>query len=97
MEKKNIYLLVGGIALVILSIGVSFAWWGWTSTNNTNVTFTINGLDIEATNTDIKGDVIPVSSKEKIKPIKWDLKKKIPFYRFLLIFYKRIKVLNSIY
>ena len=44
MEKKNIYLLVGGIALVILSIGVSFAWWGWTSTNNTNVTFTINGL-----------------------------------------------------
>ena len=64
MGKKNIYLLVGGIALVILSIGVSFAWWGWTSTNNTNVTFTINGLDIIATNTDIKGDVIPVSSKE---------------------------------
>ena len=64
MEKKNIYLLVGGIALVILSIGVSFAWWGWSSTNNTNVTFTINGLDIEATNTDIEGDVIPVSSKE---------------------------------
>ena len=64
MEKKNIYLLVGGIALVILSIGVSFAWWGWSSTNNTNVTFTINGLDIIATNTDIKGDVIPVSSKE---------------------------------
>ena len=64
MEKKNIYLLVGGIALVILSIGVSFAWWGWSSTNNTNVTFTINGLDIIATNTDIEGDVIPVSSKE---------------------------------
>ena len=64
MEKKNIYLLLGGIASVILSIGVSFAWWGWTSTNNTNVTFTINGLDIIATNTDIKGDVIPVSSKE---------------------------------
>ena len=64
MEKKNIYLLVGGIALVILSIGVSFAWWGWTSTNNTNVTFTINGLDIIATNTDIEGNVDPVSSKE---------------------------------
>ena len=64
MEKKNIYLLVGGIALVILSIGVSFAWWGWSSTNNTNVTFTINGLDIIATNTDIEGNVDPVSSKE---------------------------------
>ena len=55
---------MGAIALIVLSIGVTFAWWGWTSTDNTNVTFTINGLDIEATNTDIEGDVIPVSDKE---------------------------------
>ena len=64
MEKKNIYLLVGGIALVILSIGVSFAWWGWTSTNNTNVTFTVDGLEIISTDKDISGKLIPTSREQ---------------------------------
>ena len=61
MEKKNIYLLVGGIALVILSIGVSFAWWGWTSSEDTNVTFTVDGLEIISTDKDISGKLIPTS------------------------------------
>ena len=61
MEKKNIYLLVGGLALVILSIGVSFAWWGWSSSENTNVTFTVDGLEIISTDKDISGKLIPTS------------------------------------
>ena len=53
--------------LVVLSIGISFAWFRWQSSTNTNVSFTIEGATITYNGgddiTNIK--LIPVSSKEK--------------------------------
>ena len=65
MEKKKIYIIIGVLTLIALSLGIAFAFYQCKSSDNTTVIFTINGLDIEATNTDIVGDTLPVSDKEK--------------------------------
>ena len=65
MEKKKIYIIIGVLTLIALSLGIAFAFYEWKSSDNPTVIFTINGLDIEATNTDIVGDTLPVSDKEK--------------------------------
>ena len=65
MEKKKIYIIIGVLTLIALSLGIAFAFYQWKSSDNPTVIFTINGLDIEATNTDIEGDTLPVSDKEK--------------------------------
>ena len=64
MKKKFIIIT---ILLITITLGVTYAWWRWNSTNNTNVTFTIDGITVtyEAGN-DISGiKLIPVSTKEK--------------------------------
>ena len=65
MEKKKIYIIIGVLTIIALSLGIAFAFYQWKSSDNPTVIFTINGLDIEATNTDIEGDTLPVSDKEK--------------------------------
>ena len=65
MEKKKIYIIIGVLTIIALSLGIAFAFYQWKSSDNHTVIFTINGLDIEATNTDIEGDTLPVSDKEK--------------------------------
>ena len=64
MEKK---IWMGLTVLVLLLIGTSFAWWYWNSTTNTNISLTINGVDVTYVGgSDITGvNLIPVSSKEK--------------------------------
>ena len=43
MNKKKIIII--GILLITLTLGITYAWWNWTS-SNTNVTFTIEGATI---------------------------------------------------
>ena len=64
MEKKIWIILTVG---VILLIGTTFAWWYWNSTTNTNISLTINGVEVTyVQGEDITGvNLIPVSSKEK--------------------------------
>ena len=65
MKKSKITIIL--TLLVVLSIGISFAWFMWNSSTNTNVSFTIEGATITYNGgddiTNIK--LIPVSSKEK--------------------------------
>ena len=52
---------------MIVTLGITYAWWSWTNTNNTNVSFTIEGATItyNAGNNITGANLIPVSSKEK--------------------------------
>ena len=64
MKKKFIII---GILLITITLGITYAWWRWNSSSNTDVTFTIDGVTVtyEAGN-DITGiKLIPVSTKEK--------------------------------
>ena len=64
MRKK--YIIIG-ILLITITLGITYAWWRWNSSNNTDVTFTIEGATITYNGgPDISGiKLIPVSSKEK--------------------------------
>ena len=63
MKKKT---LIIGLLLLVITLGITYAWWNWTS-SNTNVTFTIEGATITYNaGNNISGiKLIPVSSKEK--------------------------------
>ena len=63
MKKKLIILLT---FLITITLGITYAWWRWQSSTNTNVSFTIEGATITYNGgPDINNIVlIPVSSKE---------------------------------
>ncbi len=46
MNKKKIYLIIGGLSLIILVLGITYAWFEWQSNTNTNVTFEVGDLGI---------------------------------------------------
>ena len=64
MERK---IWIGLTILVILLIGTTYAWWTWNSTTNTDVSLTVDGINVTYDGgPDITGiNLIPVSSKEK--------------------------------
>ena len=61
MKRK--YLLLGAFSLTILLIGITYAWWNWTS-EKTNINLTLNGLNIIYTGEDnvLKGPLYPTAS-----------------------------------
>ena len=64
-NNKRVYLIIGVISVIILALGVTTAWFTWNSTENTDVTFNVNGLDIINTNVDIVGkELYPTNNKE---------------------------------
>ena len=68
MKKKHI--IVGSVlVLFIVVIGVSFAWWTWSTTNeqNTNVVVTVGGITISYEDGEniTNNNLIPTSTKEK--------------------------------
>ena len=67
MDKhKVVGMIIGILAFVALVAGLTYAWYTWQSTNNTNVSFTVGGVDVtfdagaDITSSKLK----PVSSKE---------------------------------
>ena len=64
MSKK---IIIGIIISIIIALGITYAWWSWNSTINTDVSLVVDGINITYEDgddiTDIK--LIPVSSKEK--------------------------------
>ena len=64
MEKTNKKLAIVSIllAVIITGIGVSFGYFIWNSTNNTDISFTVEGAVVELSDgTDIKGaNLMPV-------------------------------------
>ena len=47
MEKHKIVgMIIGILAFVALIAGLTYAWFTWQSTNNTNVSFTVGGVDV---------------------------------------------------
>jgi len=64
MNKK---VIIGLTILIILLIGTSYAWWQWNSSSNTNISLTVDGINVTYNGgSDITGiNLIPVSSKEK--------------------------------
>ena len=64
-NNKRVYLIIGVITITMLVMGVTTAWFTWNSTDNTDVTFNVNGLDIINTNVDIIGKKLyPTNNKE---------------------------------
>ncbi len=65
-KHKVIGIIIGVAAFIALIVGVTYAWYTWQSTNNTNVTFTVGGVDITFdTGNDITSSKLrPVSTKE---------------------------------
>lgn len=61
-DNKKMYLIIG-ILTVIAIIGGTLAWGVWRSTDNPNVTFSFNGLDITSTNVNISGSLYPTLDK----------------------------------
>ena len=61
MKRK--YLLLGAFYLTILLIGITYAWWNWTS-EKTNINLTLNGLNVIYTGEDnvLKGPLYPTAS-----------------------------------
>ena len=61
MKRK--YLLLGAFSLTIFLIGITYAWWNWTS-EKTNINLTLNGLNIIYTGEDnvLKGPLYPTAS-----------------------------------
>ncbi len=57
------YLLLGAFSLTILLIGITYAWWNWTS-EKTNINLTLNGLNVIYTGEDniLKGPLYPTAS-----------------------------------
>ena len=67
MEKhKVVGMIIGILAFMALIAGLTYAWYTWQSTNNTNVSFTVGGVDITFdAGADITSSKLrPVSSKE---------------------------------
>lgn len=67
MEKHKIVgMIIGILAFVALIAGLTYAWYTWQSTNNTNVSFTVGGVDItfDAGSDITSSKLKPVSSKE---------------------------------
>ena len=64
MNKKIIIVIV---ITLFLAIGLTYAWWTWNSTTNTDVSLTIDGINInyEAGSDITNIKLLPVSSKEK--------------------------------
>lgn len=68
MQKKLVGTILGVVALIVVVAGTTAAWFTWQSTTDTNVTFTVAGLDdaistnISASGT-LSGTLTPVSSK----------------------------------
>ena len=62
MSKK---IIIGIIISIIIALGITYAWWSWNSTTNTDVSLVVDGINITYEDgddiTDIK--LIPVSSK----------------------------------
>ena len=70
MKKKHI--IVGSVlVLFIVVIGVSFAWWTWSTTNeqNTNVVVTVGGITISYEDGEniTNNNLIPTSTKKRYK------------------------------
>ncbi len=64
-NNKRVYLIIGVITITMLVMGVTTAWFTWNSTDNTDVTFNVNGIDIINTNVDIVGkELYPTNNKE---------------------------------
>ena len=63
--KKKIIIIVS--LLIVLVIGITYAWWNWQSSTNTNVTFNAEVASVTySAGNNISGiKLIPVSSKEK--------------------------------
>ncbi len=67
MEKHKIVgMIIGILAFVALVAGLTYAWFTWQSTNNTNVSFTVGGVDVtfDAGSDITSSKLRPVSSKE---------------------------------
>ena len=64
MNKK---IIIGIVITLFLAIGLTYAWWTWNSTTNTDVSLTIDGINInyEAGSDITNIKLLPVSSKEK--------------------------------
>ena len=62
--KKRLFIV---FAFVIFLIGVTYAWWRWQSSNNTDVSFTIDGITVTySAGPDISGvKLIPVTTLQK--------------------------------
>ena len=60
-------IIIGVSLLLLLVIGITYAWFTWNSEENTNVSVTIEGMNITYEDgEDITGiNLIPVSTKEK--------------------------------
>ena len=64
-NNKRVYLIIGVITITMLVMGVTTAWFTWNSTDNTDVTFNVNGIDIINTNVDIIGKKLyPTMNKD---------------------------------
>ena len=64
-NNKRVYLIIGVITITMLVMGVTTAWFTWNSTDNTDVTFNVNGIDIINTNVDVVGkELYPTNDKE---------------------------------
>ena len=48
-NNKRVYLIIGVITITMLIMGVTTAWFTWNSTDNTDVSFNVEGLDITYT------------------------------------------------
>lgn len=61
MKKK--YILLGAFSLTIFLIGITYAWWNWTS-EKANINLTLNGLNVIYTGEDtvLKGPLYPTAS-----------------------------------
>ena len=59
-------MIIGILAFVALIAGLTYAWFTWQSTNNTNVSFTVGGVDVtfDAGSDITSSKLRPVSSKE---------------------------------
>lgn len=68
MQKKLVGTILGVVALIVVVAGTTAAWFTWQSTTDTNVTFTVAGLDdaistnMSASGT-LSGTLTPVASK----------------------------------
>ena len=64
MNKK---IIIGIVITLFLAIGLTYAWWTWNSTTNTDVSLTIDGINInyEAGSDITNIKLLPVTSKEK--------------------------------
>ena len=65
-NKKRYFMIVGVFCIISALIGGTLAWYTWQSENNTNVSFTVGGVDItfDAGSDIASSKLRPVSTKE---------------------------------